>query len=61
MLSLMDIAYDVMSIEPQRVEYWTGLVLQVEDLLKGWRKSDRARYRPLLKNDGFASESEGES
>lgn len=47
LLSLIDIAYTELGIESDRVEYWTGLVLEVEDKLKGWRKSDRERYKSV--------------
>lgn len=48
LLALVDIAYAELSIESDRVEYWTGLVLEVEEKLKGWRKSDHDRYKALL-------------
>ena len=47
LLSLIDLAYVELSIESTRVEYWTGLVLYVEDKLKGWRKSERERYKSI--------------
>ena len=40
-LTLIDIAYRNLGIESGRVEYWTGLVLEVERLISAWRKSDR--------------------
>lgn len=40
-LTLIDIAYRNLGIETARVEYWTGLVLEVERLISAWRKSDR--------------------
>lgn len=47
LLSLIDIAYTALGIESCRIEHWTGLILEVEDKLKGWRKSDRERYKSL--------------
>lgn len=47
LLSLIDIAYTELHLESDRVEYWTGLILAVEDKLKGWRKSDRERYKSI--------------
>ena len=44
LLTLMDIAYEALSIETDRIEYWTGLVLEVEGLLQKWRRSDSSRY-----------------
>lgn len=51
MLSLIDIAYVELGIDSQVVEFWTGLILEVETLLQGWRKSDRARYGQLIKEE----------
>lgn len=51
LLALIDIAYIALSIESSRVEHWTGLVLEVEDKLGGWRKSDRERYKHLLSEE----------
>ena len=48
LLALIDVAYISLSIESNRVEYWTGLILEVEEKLGGWRKSDRERYKHLL-------------
>lgn len=48
LLALIDVAYISLSIESGRVEYWTGLILEVEEKLGGWRKSDRERYKHLL-------------
>ena len=45
MLTLMDVAYEALSIESDRIQHWTGLVLEVETLVQKWRRSDKARYR----------------
>lgn len=47
LLALIDLAYNVLGLEARRVEYWTGLVLEAEDKLKNWQKSDRERYGEL--------------
>lgn len=44
LLSMIDIAYSVFSIESKRIEYWTRLVNEVQVLLRNWRKSDYDRY-----------------
>lgn len=44
MLGLMELAYAKYGIPGERMEYWTGLVLGVRDLVKKWRKSDRDRF-----------------
>lgn len=48
LLSLMDVAFVVFSIEAKRIEYWTGLVLSCDDKLKAWMKSDKQRYKALF-------------
>lgn len=40
-LTLIDVAYRNIGIESSRVEFWTGLALEVERLISAWRKSDR--------------------
>ena len=55
LMSLIDIAYTTLHIEAERVQYWVRLVLDVEEKLKGWRKSDRERYRDIREQqDGSA-------
>ena len=44
MLTLIEIAYKVLSIDSERVEYWTGLVIETENLLQRWKRSDKERY-----------------
>lgn len=45
LLTLMDIAYEALNVESDRIEHWTGLVLEVETLLQKWRRSDGARHK----------------
>ncbi|MBE6546777.1 MAG: hypothetical protein E7668_04990 [Ruminococcaceae bacterium] len=45
LLDLIDDAYDAGYIEGRQAEYWTGLILQTDDLLKAWIKSDREKYQ----------------
>jgi hypothetical protein len=43
----MDIAYALFNVDDDRIEYWTGLVIEVQNLLREWRKSDQERYKSL--------------
>lgn len=45
LLDLIDDAYDAGYISGDQVNYWTGLILQTDDLLKAWIKSDKENYR----------------
>ena len=45
LLDLIDDTYDAGYIEGRQAEYWTGLILQTDDLLKAWIKSDREKYQ----------------
>lgn len=47
LLSMMDIAYRTFGIEGSKMDYWTGLVLNVQNLLRNWKKSDERRYKNL--------------
>ena len=51
MLTLMDIAYETLSVESARIEHWTGLVLDVENLVQKWRRSDKARYSAFSRDE----------
>lgn len=44
MLTLIEIAYKVLSIDSERIEHWTGLVVETESLLQRWKRSDKERY-----------------
>lgn len=45
LLSMMDIAYRTFGIEGNRMEHWTGLVMEVQNLLRNWKHSDEQRYK----------------
>jgi hypothetical protein len=47
LLGNMDIAYSMFGINDKRIEYWTGLVIEVQSLLRNWMKSDYERYKDL--------------
>lgn len=48
LLTLLDVAYITLCIESERIEFWTGQIVSVENLIKKWRESDRKRYKPTL-------------
>lgn len=47
LLNKIKLAYTVFGLESSKVEYWTGLILEVQNLLRKWRKSDNERYKNL--------------
>ena len=47
LLGNTDIAYSMFGINDKRIEYWTGLVIEVQSLLRNWMKSDYERYKDL--------------
>lgn len=52
LLTLLDIAYVSLSLESDRVEHWTGLILEVENLIQKWKRSDKERYNPDFSPQG---------
>ena len=50
LLGMMDVAYAIMPIGGERMEYWTGLVIQTEEKLKAWQKSDKKRVSEIHKD-----------
>lgn len=50
LLGMMDIAYGALPISGDRMEYWTGLVVGVEEKLKAWVKSDKKRVSDAHKS-----------
>ena len=44
LLDLIDDAYDAGYVSGDQVEYWTGLILRTDDLLKAWIRSDKQKY-----------------
>ena len=51
LISLIEIAQLVLSVEEDRVENWAGYAVKAEQLLAAWRASDRKRYRQLLTDE----------
>ena len=51
MLGLIEIAYTTLSLEDDRLEYWTGYVKNCLELLSKWRAADRKRYAKQLNSE----------
>ena len=47
LLDLIDDAYGAGYISGDKVEFWTGLILKTDDLLKAWIKSDKEKYKEM--------------
>lgn len=45
LLTMMDIAYATFGIDDDRIQHWVGLVIDVQNLLRNWRKSDSEKYK----------------
>lgn len=43
----MTIAYELYNVDSKKIDYWTGLVIEVQKLLRAWRDSDYKRYSHL--------------
>lgn len=48
LLDLIEDSYEAGYISGKQVEYWTGLILQTDDLLKAWIKSDKEKYKAIM-------------
>lgn len=44
LLSMIDIAYRTFGIDSTKIDHWTGMILEVQNLLRNWKKSDNDRY-----------------
>ena len=45
LLGDMKIAYDLFGVDSNKMYHWTGLVIDVQILLRNWKKSDDKRYK----------------
>lgn len=43
----IDRGYRLYNIESRRIKHWTGLVIDVQSLLRNWRNKDYERYKNL--------------
>lgn len=44
LLSMVDIAYRTYSLDTARVEHWTRLIYDVQNLIRNWRKAEIEKY-----------------
>ena len=44
LLGNMDIVYELFGVESKRIQHWTGLIIDVQILLRNWKKSDTRRF-----------------
>lgn len=44
LLSMVDIAYRTYSLETARVEYWTRLIYDVQNIIRNWRKAEIEKH-----------------
>lgn len=44
LLSEIDIAFRVFGIESDRVKFWTGLICDVQRLIRNWQRAEEARH-----------------
>lgn len=49
LLSLIELAGKVFHLTSKRVSYWTGKTVEVRNMIRAWRESDRKRYSALFK------------
>jgi len=47
LLTLVEVAYGYLNLESLSIEHWTGMIVDVEDGISAWRKSDRERYKNI--------------
>ena len=46
-LALLDVAKGLFHLASKRVEYWTGLIIETRNLIRGWRESDTKRSKGM--------------
>lgn len=44
LLGYMDIAFELFGVKDKRMFHWTGLVINVQNLLRKWKKADDKRF-----------------
>ena len=44
----IELAYHLFGIEGRKIDYWVGLILEEEELLKKWHKSDKKRFKKYM-------------
>ena len=48
LLSMVDIAYRAYNLETARVEYWTRLIIDVQTLIRNWRKAEIEKHDKII-------------
>lgn len=48
LLSMVDIAYRTYSLETARVEHWTRLIYDVQNLIRNWRKAEIEKHEKAV-------------
>ena len=51
-LGMLDLAFNTLPIETSRIEYWTGCIVEIEEKLRAWTKSDKQRVSKVFKTEG---------
>ena len=44
LLNQITIAYKTFGVESHRIEVWTGMIDEIQRLLRGWHRNDKERY-----------------
>lgn len=44
----IELAYHLFNIEGRKIDYWVGLILEEEELLKKWHKADKKRFSKYI-------------
>lgn len=47
LLRNIDRAYRRLGIDSDRIEYWTGLIKDLQRLIRGWYRKDKERYEAI--------------
>lgn len=47
LLRNIDRAYRRLGIDSDRIEYWTGLIKDLQRLIRGWYRKDKERYESI--------------
>ena len=48
LLSLIDISFALNNIAPDRIQFWTKLIVDTDEKLRAWTRSDKERYLKLM-------------
>ena len=47
LLRNIDRAYRRLGIDSGRIEYWTGMIKELQKLIRGWYRKDKERYESI--------------